>query len=501
MTLSRRAIGAALVLSALVAALAVTSQSYWIDEALSLIIAQAPDPAEAWKYMMAVSGSTLQMPLYQFYLYGWHKLLGGGEWIMRASNVPWFLIGQAAFLVLLRDRPRLALTACLLAAVSPIIWTYLDETRPYVMQYAAACWLLAGLAKATLARKEGCRFNGAESAAICGAFFVLFSSSLIGAVWSAGFGAAFLLMLSRMNVPTKNVVFWLIVLLTGALMALTAAYYFLTWTAAKKGYHLSGASLLSIPFVAFELLGFAGFGPGKAALRSEPFASLSRSLPLLLPLAIVLGPAVVASIMSMRGRPIDKRSLVAWFLAVVLPTTAIFGAFFVEGHRPLPRHFLPLLPAIILILSAGLCMLAASKSLFSRALAFALPVLWLMSALGLRLGQVHAKEDYRSAAKIATSAINEGLSVWWAADAATAFVYGTPIALQKTIRHAWGIQAPEWEQIESARPPDLIVLSRPDVYDPQGTILRYMDANSFFPSANWHGMTIYSRQNSTGQQP
>ncbi len=488
-------------LSALIAALAVTSQSYWIDEALSLIVAQAPSPAEAWKYLQAVSGSTLQMPLYQLYLYGWHKIFGDGEWIMRASNIPWFLIGQAAFLVLLRNHPRLALTACLLAAVSPIIWTYLDETRPYVMQYAAACWLLGGLAKATMAGRTECRLSTAEWAVICAAFFVTFSSSLIGAVWAAGFGAAYLLMLSRMRMPTRNVILWLVILLTGALMAFTAAYYFSTWTAAKRGYHLAGASMLSMPFVAFELLGFAGFGPGKAALRSEPFSSLSRSLPLLAPLALVLGSVVAAWIMSLRGQRIDRRSLVAWLLAIVFPTAAIFGTFLVEGHRPLPRHFLPTLPAIILVLSGGLCALTAAKSLFQRTLAFALPALWLISALGVRLGQAHAKEDYRSAAQVAALAISEGQSVWWAADAATAFVYGTPITMQRTTGHAWGIQAPEWEQINSAWPPDLIVLSRPDVYDPQGVIVRYMDSNSFLPSAQWHGITVYSRQNSTGQQP
>jgi hypothetical protein len=47
----------------MVGALAISTQSYWIDEALSLIVAMAPNPTEAWKYAQAVSGSTLQMPL------------------------------------------------------------------------------------------------------------------------------------------------------------------------------------------------------------------------------------------------------------------------------------------------------------------------------------------------------------------------------------------------------------------------------------------------------
>ncbi|MEX1010061.1 MAG: hypothetical protein WEC72_01825, partial [Chthoniobacterales bacterium] len=136
--LSRAVILAVLAASLMVGGFAITTQSYWIDEALSLIVAMSSSPAEAWKYMQAVSGSTLQMPVYQVYLYGWHKVFGGGEWAMRASNLPWFVLAQLAFLVLLRHKPRLALLACLLAAISPVLWMYLDETRPYLMQYAAA---------------------------------------------------------------------------------------------------------------------------------------------------------------------------------------------------------------------------------------------------------------------------------------------------------------------------------------------------------------------------
>ena len=145
--LSCAVIIAVLAASLMVGAFAISNQSHWIDEAPSLIIAQAPDPAEAWKYAQAVSGSTLQMPLYQCYLYSWHKLFGGGEWTMRASNLPWFLLGQLAFLILLRDKPRLALFACLLAAVSPVLWMYLDGTGPYIMQFAAASWLAAAIVR------------------------------------------------------------------------------------------------------------------------------------------------------------------------------------------------------------------------------------------------------------------------------------------------------------------------------------------------------------------
>ena len=46
---------AVLAASAMVGGLAISTQSYWIDEALSLIVAMAPNPAEAWKFAQAVS--------------------------------------------------------------------------------------------------------------------------------------------------------------------------------------------------------------------------------------------------------------------------------------------------------------------------------------------------------------------------------------------------------------------------------------------------------------
>jgi predicted membrane-bound mannosyltransferase len=86
LTLSRAVILAVLAASLMVGAFAISTQSFWIDEATSLIVAMAPNPAEAWKYAQAVGGSTIQMPLYHVYLYAWHKVFGSGEWAMRAPT-------------------------------------------------------------------------------------------------------------------------------------------------------------------------------------------------------------------------------------------------------------------------------------------------------------------------------------------------------------------------------------------------------------------------------
>ena len=491
--LSRAVIIAVLAASLMVGAFAISNQSYWIDEALSLIIAKAPNPTEAWKYAQAVSGSTLQMPLYQLCLYSWHKMFGSGEWTMRASNLPWFLLGQLAFLLLLRHKPRFALFACLLAAVSPILWMYLDDTGPYLMQYAAACWLAAAIVRFSTG-------SGESSApwlwlAVAAAVVVLFASSLLGVLWAGAYVLAMAVLL-RGNKDRATFFKGLKTATVAAILPILAfgAYYAITWSDAGRGYHRSGASLLSLPFMAYEMLGFSGFGPGKLQMRIEPVRSVLRSLPALLPLAATLGLFAFFVIRTTTKRAWNRPAVTAWLLALGIPALVIFAGMFLFDHRPLPRHFLPALPALLLGLASGLCLAFAQKSLLWRSVAILVPLLWLGSALNFRWQPAHAKDDYRTAAAVAAAALRDNKEVWWAADPAAAYVYLTPIALEEVPGRAWAMQAPSWDSIRFKFPPRVIVISKPDIYDPQGAVARYAAENRFVPALQLQAFTIFARE-------
>ena len=499
--ISRAVIIAVLAASLMVGALAISTQSYWIDEALSLIVAMAPNPTEAWKYAQAVSGSTLQMPLYQIYLYGWHKVFGSGEWAMRASNLPWFVFGQLAFLLVLRQRPKLALLGCLLAAISPVLWVYLDETRPYVMQYAAACWLTAALVRLTARPTASGPMDHeplslAEITAIVAAAIVLFASSLIGVIWTGAFALAIASVLAREKSarPASAPNLWLIGLIALALLVGFTAYYVLTWHNAGRGYHRGGVSLLSLPFIAYELLGFSGFGPGKLQMRATPVASVLGSIAALLPLAATFAALGVFAVLETRRHAKNKPAITAWLLALGLPTLVIFVAMFLFDHRPLPRHFIPALPALIILLAFLLQHAFMQRSILWRAVAVLLPLLWLASAFNYRWQPAHAKDDYRTAARVAAAALAENKEVWWAADPAAAYIYLTPIALQEVPGRAWAMQAPSWNDIRFKYPPRVILISKPDIYDPQGAVARYAAENRFVPAMQLHAFTILARE-------
>jgi hypothetical protein len=500
-TLSRAVILAVLASSAAVAGFAISTQSYWIDEATSLIVAMSSSPTEAWKYAQAVSGSTIQMPLYHAYLYLWHKMFGSGEWAMRASNIPWFILAQLAFLVLLRHRPKLALLSCLLAAVSPTIWTYLDETRPYAMQYAAACWLVAGLLRFSSPHAPTTPVRGLTGASVI-ALIVLFSSSPLGAVWAGGFLAAFIWLRFSGTPDTQGhssapPAGWrsLAVFLVGVL--LISVYYFLTWPAGGEGYHRGGMALVSIPYIAYDFLGFSGYGPGKLELRGSALGSMVRNIPALLPLALVLAVLVVSFAGSAKTKRPGRRPVIAWLLALLLPSLVILVAFVLSSYRALPRHFIPALPAVIVALSALAALALESKSVIWRATAVLLPLLWLGSSLNLRWQGRHAKDDYRAAASIAAKSLADNKEVWWAADAAAAYVYLTPVALENVPGRAWAMQAPSWDAIRFKFPPRVIVISKPDIYDPQGAVARYAAENRFAPALQLQAFTIFTREGDT----
>ena len=167
---------------------------------------------------------------------------------------------------------------------------------------------------------------------------------------------------------------------------------------------------------------------------------------------------------------------------------------FLFDHRPLPRHFIPALPAIILALAALLQRALDQKSILWRAVAVLLPLLWLVSAFNYRWNPSHAKEDYRNAAKVAAAAIAENKEVWWAADPAAAYIYLTPIAMQEVPGRAWAMQAPAWDDIRFKFPPRVIIVSKPDIYDPQGAVARYAAENRFVPALQLHAFTIFTRE-------
>jgi hypothetical protein len=449
-----------LLLALAVGVAAITSQSLWMDEGATAIIAGQSSPAGWWRQMSLDAGSDKQMPLYLIFVWGWEKIWGAEEWMLRAANLPWFALGLLAI-------PRRQSAFTLLLLTSPFVWYYLDEARPYAMQIGAALLFLGGLWR--LVQADGRRTSITFAAAVLG-LVLLSGSSLLGMIWAGAFLLSAIFVLGRAasaRLVRENPAG---LLGAAAFLGVLAAYY--GWTLVRGAHAAPGETGAgNAVFAAYELLGFAGLGPGRADIRDHSWHAFLPYAPLLLVQA-----AVTAAVLWAGGKRLARRFpllLGGKLLAVLGTATAILlaaGKF--EHFRVLGRHFAPLAPLLICWLAFGLRELW-TRGKGWRLLAAALVLLELASALSLRFASRHAKDDYREAARLAREAVARDQNVWWCADYITAAYYGVslvppdrrPMAAQ--MMYAVNLSA---AALASQPPPDLVVLSRPEINDAAGGI-------------------------------
>ena len=480
---------ALLVTSVAVAALALTNQSLWIDEAHSALKAMQPSLASWWQVLTTEKGSDLQMPFYMLWLWAWEKMAGHSELALRAANLPWLLLAhyflyQAGRRSSLGPFPLLAL-----ASLNPFLWAYLNEARPYVMQYAAACVLCAFLFRA--AEDASFALKPAGLWIFAGGLLLLCGSSLLGVVWAAFAGVAWLYLVRdrvRKVFQTAN-----IIPLAAAAVGLGVLGLFYFWTL-RSGARASGAGktgLLNLAFVFYELTGAAGLGPGRLKIRQDGFAAFRAMgvslLPLVAGLFLILALLAHGLVRAWKARM--RPAIGTGAIYAIPPVVLLFALGYLQDFRVLGRHFMPVMPVIL-----GLFLLSISAMKRRRAVIFctALATIWLASSLSLRFAARHQKDDYRSAARLARAALAQGASVWWSADNAAATYYGLPLGESGgSAARPIVVQSPA--QLAGLPLPDLVAASKPDLYDPAGQLAEFLRAHDFIPVRDLPAFTIWRK--------
>ena len=481
-----------LFLSLLAGLVAISGDSFWIDEGNAAYKACQPTFGEWIGAMKKERGSDAQMPLYMGWLWAWEKGFGHTEQALRLANLPWILLGHACLLIGLsrsRFRPRVAVAYAGLAAFAPFLCYYLNEVRPYAMQYGAGCMVLACLLEIDAAPERALapRLLGTGVAGM----LLLAGGSLLGIPWT---GAAFLaacwivwkggaaqkLRLSLASILTLGV------LCIG--MALLGFYYLETLKAGAGASKAAKTSLVSCLFVAYEIAGLAGLGPNRANLRETGIGAL---IPYALPLAagaITVFGAGLAGVVQC-ARKTGRRLPPAWMLiALVLPILFTVGLGVASHFRVLGRHFMPAFPLLLLLAAIALEALWNTRW---RALAALFFVTWICSSAALRFSATQRKDDYRSASAVAQNAVAAGKRVWWAADEVTGKYYDldfTPAG--KLVRWMNATEVSLAGQPE----PDLVILSKRDIYDNAGALDRYIACHGFTPGATFTAFTVYEKR-------
>jgi hypothetical protein len=445
-----------------------------------------------WHAMEQEKTGCLQMPLYMLYTWGWTKLFGWSEWALRLANLPWFAAGATAFILSFPSGDRRRWAALCLVLLCPFAWYYLDEARPYAMQLGVTLLAIACLRHLAQRGTEAAKSAGGPLATFLASLLVLCGSSLFGVVWAAAAIAALVLLL-----PWKGVVgllrnyFWLWLAAAVPIAAL-GVYYAWTLGVGARGSATATTTAGSSLFAAYELLGFAGLGPGRLELRNASPSVLHGYWPWVAAYAaataILFGTALWLAMRSW------SRSQIIVAICCCIPPAMILGAGWMLHFRVLGRHLTPFVPALLLLLTLGAAALWSRGSWWARVPVVLFCLLSLASCLSLRFAARHGKDDYRAAAEIAKASLNSGKQVWWSAAEEGAIYYGVPVSTNATGSNEARFvvnQPSSWLQQWPA--PAVIVASKPDVYDGAAGLAGYIRNRGYHQTARFQAFEVWER--------
>jgi hypothetical protein len=469
--------------------LAISGQSFWIDECMTARFVSEPTLAAWWHDMRTTTYPEAQMPLYLFYLWGWDKLCGHSEWSLRLAVLPWFVPGVAAFLYSLRRVGSRGLAIILVTCSSAFLWYYLNEARLYAMQAAVSCLIFAALAECHSSPQNPSRTWFLTLAL---GLLLLSAISIIGMIWaSAAILAAWGLS------PVSTLKQWgsryriLIVAIVG-LLGVLAAYYLSTVSRGAKATMIGTTNWQTVAFILYEQLGFTGLGPGRNELREQGVHSLLRYWPALCLYAIAVGTVLLAGLRVAWQSPIRRQAL--WIVAGVgIPAAFFLAAGMLAHFRVLGRHLTPLMPVWLCLLSLGTVRLW-QRGLAGRTVVVLFLGLSLASAFEVRWASRHEKDDYRSAVAFSKAVLDSGRSVWWNASHEAATHYGLPLTLdpQQTGK-ALQIFNPTASALAQLPLPDFVVITKPDIYDHELRVMNFLTQSGYQPKTNFPAFVIWSR--------
>jgi hypothetical protein len=197
-----------------------------------------------------------------------------------------------------------------------------------------------------------------------------------------------------------------------------------------------------------------------------------------------------------RLRAVSSRRLLIWTavgLGGVLAFLIVVGV--TSRFRLLGRHCIPLLPVLLFPLGLGLAAAWERRGFVGKAAVAGFLALSLLGCLSLRFDPRHAKDDYRGAVAIAREALKRGEKVWWNAEGLAAVVYGLPVARKPARPDQVLLVEPYSKGFESnLETPDLVLTSKPDVYDIQGHMAEYLARAGFVQVESLPAFSIWRRR-------
>lgn len=468
-------------LGTLLLCLGVSGVSLWIDEGFSIQLADQTSLTSWAHTLSSMHGSEPQMPGYLLYLWVWARFFGTSEWALRLANVPWALL----FTVSLAWGAERALNirrVWLIICLSPFMWFYMNEARPYAMVMGLSMiTTIAVVAYAVDPR----RFPHAPWWGML-SLLVLWSIHMLTIILALSL-LLFIYVMRTVSIKQFVQEWFLPVVVIAPCFVGLAAYYSYTLFIGAKGM-IEKPGLLNLAFAVYELLGFGGLGPPRNVLREAP--SLHTFIPYLPTLALgVVAFGVVILVFLLRKRcSTEKRVVFGLFISLAAGLLVTLTLSYAAHFRVLGRHVATFFPLFALLLLAGLL---TGTALRYRKLVFCalllLGVAWSISDFRLRLLPSYEKDDYRDAATLARNALARGEPVLWLGYTETARYYGLRITEVQgpedlgppdATAAVFGVCSRTWfeQSLQEHRPVLVVISDKPDLFDPKGNCQRTLDS-------------------------
>ena len=480
------------ILATTVGLVAVSGDSFWIDEGLSATKATTLTIGGAWSELRTEANTNMHMLLYMFCLWSWEKLFGSSEWAMRAMNIPFFVLGVVSLWFAVRKEQCLfVLVLCL---SSPFLWFYLNEARPYMMVFGLSAVVTSSIVY-WLENRHRSDFPWTlwtwTISVSCGLLAWTHVVGLVFELWAA------LLLLALAGFKGIWHIFlrapWAVITVTASNVVLVA---YVVWTKSQgvDANPLGSSGLLGALFCVYEFGGFAGLGPDRIQLRASALEAFGKSA---VPLALLALSWAGVFFFAWRGTWVKERrtflSIGLFLIALPLATFLLLGH--LQDTRFVPRHATPSYPAFIVIV-AILLSNAWSLNMRGKVAVGVLISLLLSSSLHLRFSAVHHKDDYRAATAQALASLQAGAHVWWGGDLDTARYYGLPNPAE-TPRDQRSFETATELRSSMGRTPDIVYLSKFDIYDPTNLIRRFVEKHGYQQSTGPKTFTIWEKPSKT----
>jgi hypothetical protein len=499
--------------SILLSYFSITNQSLWIDEGVTVRLASYPSYSELLHTQLFNTTDDTQshLPFYISYIWGWAKIFGISEVSLRMANFPFLMI----LLLTIKWGSRVIFNdkwIWSIALVSPFIWFYMNEARPYIGLMAFSS--LSFISFFIYLTEPTHRNRLIPWLCLLGVYFA--SGMVSFNIFLIPLFLLTLLIQYKFN-RDKWIIFlknWLWPILISIPFFIILCTWFV-WAVIQRSSgdvietnltYIKNPGILNVLFSMYEFIGFLGLGPPRNIMRAAPVLNTFSSY--VIPLSIGLIGWIVSFIVIVKSWYHDISGRIAILIKMFcIGIVIIFFICLLFHFRFWGRHLAMYFPIFLFIIIGSITdNPGIFRNNFHHRLAlYLLVAIWLLSSVRLIYLPEYKKDDYRSAVSCAINAAGSMGSILWAADRNCGQYYGltlfdelTPKRISKVTSSSIAAYAVDWDDekidkaIHSCDYPIVIVIGKPDIHDKYGTLTKFVEESKAQLVASPNAFKIYT---------